>query len=111
MSNEYTWEQLYGTVSSLVTTEATIKDRLCNACVSRLIRLQPEDFPEELRSEFKEIIYEITKVKPVNDEGNIKASVQAMSTEKAQKIAERIFSLYDNIARKQGVNEKAKAHQ
>jgi hypothetical protein len=94
----YTYERLHLAVENLATERGSLQDRLYYAFLD-IHPLRVEDFPERLRNEFREISEEMTKVKPVGDEGSIKATCIVMSDDEAAKIAQRIFDLFTAIAR------------
>lgn len=51
MDIRYTWEKLLTTVDSLATGKGSIQERLDNAWVIALMRLEVDDFPEELQTD------------------------------------------------------------
>jgi len=93
-----TYERLRLAVESLATGRGSLQDRLYYAFLHIYV-FRVEEFPERLRDEFREISEEMTKVKPVGDEGSIKATCNIMGDEEAEKIAQRIFDLFTTIAR------------
>jgi hypothetical protein len=93
-----TYERLRLAVESLATGRGSLQDRLYYALLNIYV-FRVEDFPVKIRDEFREIIEETTKVKPIGDEGSIKATCRIMSDEEAEKIAQRIFDLFTTIAR------------
>ncbi len=100
MSIGYTWEKLHDAVLTLASGTGSIQERLCDAYVYSLIRLQKQDdFPVEMRDDFEVIQKELTAVQPFGEEGSVKASTNAMTDDKASKIAEKIVSMYDKITR------------
>ena|SRR5215216_5083911 len=100
MSLSYGWEKFHVAVLCLASGRGSIQDRLANAFVSALIRLEPkEDLPPELQTEFSSIVEEMTKVGPTGDEGSIMATANIMPAERASAIAEKIVEMYDTITR------------
>lgn len=93
-----TYERLRLAVESLATGRGSLQDRLYYAFLNIYV-FRVEDFPVRLRSDFKEICDEMTKVKPTGDEGTIKATCNVMSDEEAEKIAQKIFDLFTAITR------------
>ena len=100
MAINYGWEKFHLAVLSLASGSGSIQSRLANVFVSSLKRVEPsKDLPPELQAEFASILQEMTSVQPKGKEGSLAASAQAMSTERASEIAERIVSMYDTIVR------------
>jgi hypothetical protein len=94
-----TYERLRLAVESLATGRGSLQDRLYYAFLNIHV-FRVEDFPERLRNEFREISEDMTKGKPVGDEGSTKATCNVMGEEEAEKIAQRIFDLFITIARR-----------
>ncbi|MEA5617900.1 hypothetical protein VB711_08620 [Cronbergia sp. UHCC 0137] len=106
MSLNYTREKLYSAVEILASSNESIQDRLHSAYINALIRLhEPNDFPEELREEFNEINKRLTEIQATSNEGSVQATTTKMSEEEAGNVAEKIVTLYDQIARKLGAME------
>jgi len=106
MSLNYTWEKFYVAVSSLASGTGSIQERLFNAYTGSLMLLEvhkPDELPEDMRNEFKEITRELTAVEPSGNEGSVRASTNAMTDLEASEIAEKIVSLYDRITRMDAV--------
>jgi hypothetical protein len=101
-SIDYIHEKLHVALLSLVGPER-IQDRLYNAYISSLIRLQPDDFPDSLweevdpREDFIGLKEAMRSGKPVDDEGTARAATNAMSDEEAKEWAETIVSICVNM--------------
>lgn len=92
----YPREKFWQAVHVLATSDRSIQERLAGAALY-LIRLSPEDMPEEQREEFKAVIQELTKEQPLGDEGSIEATAHKMTTEQGRTIADRILSIYTTL--------------
>src|ERR1044071_6612268 len=99
MSRSYAWEKFHAAVSILAAGKRDIRARLHDAYISALMRVEPEDLPEDIRDDFNKIDDELTSVEPVGDEGSAMASVRAMTEDRASEIAEQIVSMFSTIAR------------
>ena len=105
MSLAYTWERLFAGILTLAGGPAGIRERLADAYMSQIIRLRPQDLPEQLRDDFRLLQEELTSVEPRANEGSIQASVNSMTHERATEIAEKFVSMFDYVARTYGIRE------
>jgi hypothetical protein len=97
MKHRYTWEKFYNAVRALVLGEGPIKERLGNAFLLHLSRLELDQLPENKREEFQEIYREMTSAEMVGNVGKVAASVAAMSQQRASEIAGGIFQIFLDI--------------
>ena len=74
---------------------------MVGAVVYSLIHLKPDDLPEEIRADFKQLMESLSRVKPEGDEGSVKATVNAMSEEEVQSMVDKIVSMHDTVTRHQ----------
>jgi hypothetical protein len=96
ITQNYTWEKLYTTVLILASGNGSVQDRLIDAYISSLMRLEPDDLPKVLRKEFSELQYKLTRVEPsYPGEGRIHATISKMENIEANKVVEQIISIYD----------------
>ena len=85
-------------IPGLATGAGRIKERLAKMYTSSFQILEVEDFPKELRSEFKEIHHLLTRVDAeFPEEGRVHASVRALSEDGAVMVAHRIIGLADQL--------------
>jgi len=99
MTIEYAHEKLMDAIYSLATGAGRIQGRLGHAAQS-LIRLKPDDFPDEhLRRSFNGILDDLTYAPPQSSEGSIAASLRVTDDEDARAIANRIVALYHAVGR------------
>ena len=92
----YVWEKLMAAVHGMASSGSSIQQRIANAFTGSLVRLEVEDFPEDLRPKFAEIHSAMTRVES-EDDGAFQASASAMTTEEAESIARTIVDLYDQV--------------
>jgi hypothetical protein len=91
-------EKLYLAVSTLVGT-GSVRERLAEAYLQHLSPVSRSDFPEELREEYREIVTALSWV-PVEYEGKgkLRSTIHAMSEEEAVLLAQRLVSLFYDLA-------------
>jgi hypothetical protein len=99
MSAAYTWEKLYAAVHTLATGTDDLKNRLADAYISALVRLEPSDFPPNSRAEFADFRAAMVRVEPQGDEGRVAATVKDMPDEVAAHWAGKIVSWFDHVKR------------
>ena len=91
----YAVSKLGDAVDELDQEQYDIRTRLLNACMRGLARLLPNDFPGDLRGEYEQITEDLTWVPGGGpNEGNIEATLNAMTYEEAHAVAEKIRRLY-----------------
>jgi hypothetical protein len=98
-SEGYAHEKLMLAVHALATGVSPLQKRLADAA-QLLIRLQPDDFPEDLRRMFEGVIDDLSFDQAQGDEGRIAATMKITSDEDASAIAGRIFSLFVEMSRR-----------
>jgi hypothetical protein len=98
-SENYASEKLTEAVHALATGVGPLQARLGDAALF-LIRLRPDDFPEDLRRMFAGVIDDLTFDQAQGDEGQIAATMKNTSDEDARVLAGRIFSLFVEMSRR-----------
>jgi hypothetical protein len=73
-----------------------VRERLYNACMKGLAVLFPDDFPDDLRGEYEQILEALSWLPPEGetDAGMVETSINAMSTEEAKSLVRRISAFY-----------------
>ncbi len=94
----YVWEKLTGAVHGMAWSSRPIQHRIANAFIGNLVRLEVEDFPEDLQESFASINAKMTSVEAKGDEGSFMASALAMSDEEAEAVARTIVELADAVS-------------
>ncbi len=94
---DHAHERMKVAVDSLVGA-GTMKRRLGNALHTMFHFLGEDEFPEELKEEYRNIIAECSTAEHTENESVFDATIRKMGTRKKQEIAQRIVDLYDSIA-------------
>lgn len=94
----YAWEKFFSAVQGLASGQSGIRERLISAYNSNLIHVKPEELPEKIQNDFRETEEELTKVKAKGSEGDVAASVNAMSEDRASEIAQKIVGMFNTLA-------------
>jgi len=92
----YTWEKFYLAVTSLVSGDKNIKERVTDAYIHSLMHLREDDIPISMKRDFEELEQTLTSIEPIGDEGRVRATLREMGIDEAREIAIKIFSMYDN---------------
>ncbi len=73
-----------------------VRERLYNACMKGLVVLFPDDFPDNMRGEYEQILEAISWLPPSGgpDAGIVETTINSMSTEEAKALVKRISSFY-----------------
>ena len=90
-------ERLYLATKQLATSSGDVRKRL-QAAVVTLLPLQAQEFPEELREDFRWVISESTKFQSGSEfRGDLEATMRRIRNSTGEKIAERIFHIYSRL--------------
>ncbi|MCZ6560600.1 MAG: hypothetical protein O6931_06900 [Gammaproteobacteria bacterium] len=76
----------------------SIKKRLVGAYIGHLDDLESDQLPKSARGKFERLTGDLTRIRPLNGEGPVLATVRKMSKEEADCAAETIVSLYGQLA-------------
>ena len=95
MNLNYTCEKLDAAVQTLKEGTNEPKFRLANAYLSQLRELKAEDFPVELRADFKQVVDEMAKMAPSGDEDALKSSMERLRPEKIDDLTKQICFLQE----------------
>ena len=92
--SDYAKERLKRSLMTLATHEGDIRARLKYVFSYDLPKLQPKDFPSELRTEFEAILRQVTaKPEEIKAEGSIRSTIRYLSKSECDLIAERLIVL------------------
>src|SRR4051812_146950 len=100
------WEVFYIVAKALATGSEPLQTRLQHAfsyTVSRLVKPH-EDLPRELADKYVEARDLATCVPATGDEGTIAATCRVISDEEAEKIAELLFSIFNEVCQMYGAD-------
>src|SRR5262245_44560932 len=90
------WESLHKATLEL-TKSSALKQRLTDAFTRHLLDLPPAEMPRELRADFEALCGRMTRIRPVNGETAVMATVRKMSMEEADACASGIVALLDAL--------------
>ncbi|MDR2215045.1 MAG: hypothetical protein LBE59_04295 [Nevskiaceae bacterium] len=85
----------------LLCGDGSVKDRLADAYVEHLARLDLEQIPADMRIEFDALRTAMTRERPLSRESVARASVRKMSIEEACRLAAVIVRVYASVAQEQ----------
>ena len=92
------WESLYKATLELAKPSAQ-KQRLTDAFTRYLLDLPTHEMPGELRQDFEALRLSMTRVRPLQGESAVAATVRKMSIGEADACAARIVALLDSLHR------------
>ena len=95
MNLNYTCDKLDAAVQTLKEGTNEPRFRLANAYLSQLRELKAEDFPVELRADFKRVIDEMAKMAPSGNEDALKSSMERVRPEKVDDLTKQICLLQE----------------
>ena len=95
MNLNYICEKLDAAVQTLKEGTNEPRFRLGNAYLSQLRELKAEDFPQDLRADFKRVIDEMAKMAPLGNEDALKSSMERLRPEKVDDLTKQICSLQE----------------
>jgi hypothetical protein len=87
-------EKLGGAVNTLASGSRSTQERVADAWISALCRLEANDFPPELRDAFRALRREATR------HGNFEETAAKMAVDEARGHADRIVALYTHLLEK-----------
>lgn len=93
----YAWEQLFGAVSSLASSDLPLRERLLDAIGSRVHRVFPstsnDRLPAEIAEQLRKLEYSVTKHQ------TYKESIEQMEEREVEQAIDEIVSLFSKVAR------------
>ncbi len=92
------WESLHKATLELAKPSA-LKQRLTDAFSRYLLDLSPNEMPGEVRQDFEALRLCMTRVRPLQGESAVAATVRKMSIGEADACAARIVALLDTLHR------------
>jgi hypothetical protein len=95
----YALEKLSEAVDALVTGAGRVQERLAEAAIY-LIRVRPEEIPEDLRGVLVGVKDDLAFEPARGSEGRIAATMRVTGDEDASVIARRILDLYRELDRR-----------
>ncbi len=90
------WESLHKAALELA-KPSPLKQRLTDAFTHHLLDLPPYEIPGDLRPDFEALRQSLTRVRPLQGESVVAATVRKMSIGEAEACASRIVALLDAL--------------
>jgi hypothetical protein len=91
----YANKKFTAAVSGMATSPKTIQERVGDAFINHLMRLETEELPEEIRLKFGTVFRSLTKCEPTVIKGSVRATIDQMSTDEGIEIAMDIVHMAD----------------
>ena len=98
MSRSYAFEKFYAAITGMATSPASLQERVADAYLSSIMRVEVKDLPAEFWTAFKNLETRLTKEEPIGEEGIVAATVARMSIEEAEELAQIIYRIFDHLA-------------
>jgi len=96
MSIDYAYEKFSIAIRGMASSPQNIKDRIRNAHL-HFHTLKSDDLPQDSRLKYENLTTKLTSVRAKENEGSVRASLDAMSDNEAEELARVIVDLYDEI--------------
>jgi len=87
MKYAYVNKKFTSAVIEMATSPKNIQERVGNAFINHLMRLETEELPKEIRIKFGNMFQRITKCEPAGNKGSVQATIDQMSTDEGIEIA------------------------
>lgn len=108
MSINPVWEKFQLATVALARSGG-IKERLESAYRNHLSGIREEDLPKDLRGDFREFCYAVTRECPLRGEDALRATVRKLSTVEAEAFAGTVVRLFSAMPRSNAALSRAKA--
>ena len=95
MKYAYANKKFIAAVTGMATSPKNIQERVGDAFINHLMRLETEELPEEIRIKFGTLFQKLTKCEPVGNKGSVLVTIDQMSTDEAIEIAMDIVYMAD----------------
>jgi len=95
MKYAYANKKFTAAVIGMATSPKNIQERVGDAFINHLMRLETEELPEEIRLKFSTVFQRLTKCEPVGDKGTVRVTIDQMSTDEGIEIAMDIVHMAD----------------
>lgn len=96
---EYAYEKLLGAIDIMATGKGSRQDRLETATLSFVMRIQPNDLPEELRPILKAFMDGMTaRPDPYGHMGDVAWTKIHMHWRSAEKLANQLFQMFVSVS-------------
>jgi hypothetical protein len=95
MKYAYANKKFTAAVFEMATSPKNIQERVGDAFINHLMRLETEELPEEIRLKFGTVFQRLTKCEPTVTKGSIQVTIDQMSTDESIEIAMDIVHMAD----------------
>ena len=104
MKYAYANKKFTAAVSGMAASPKNIQERVGDAFINHLMRLENEELPEEIRLKFGSVFQRLTKCEPTVNKGSVQATIDQMSTDEGVEIAMDIVHMAEILHSKcQGI--------
>jgi hypothetical protein len=97
MKYAYANKKFIAAVFEMATSPKNIQERVGDAFINHLMRLETEELPEEIRLKFGAVFQKLTKCEPVGSKGSVRVTIDQMSTDEGIEIAMDIVHMADIV--------------
>lgn len=104
----YAWQKTYFAVRGMATGGGSLQQRIGEAFTSSLCLLNRENVTPDIFHRVGEVKLRLTCVPAKAGEGNVTATIAAMSDDEARSIAEEIVDIFDAVAKMYGRQKAAR---
>ena len=96
----HAWRNLFSAVLILTCESGSVQERLADAYLSTLRKLSEyPDVPEIIRADLAELHARLTGGEAIEADGALRDSIHQLDREDARRMAGKIVSIYDKLAR------------
>ncbi|MGD9105222.1 MAG: hypothetical protein PVJ50_00540 [Desulfobacterales bacterium] len=95
MKYTYANKKFAAAVIEMATSPKNIQERVGNAFINHLMRLETEELPEEIRIKFSNMFQRLTKCEPIGNQGSVQTTIDQMSIDEGIEIAMDIVYMAD----------------
>ena len=97
MKYAYANKKFTAAVVEMATSPKTIQERVGDAFINHLMRLETEELPEEIRIKFGSMFQKLTTCEPVGNKGTVQTTVDQMNTDEGIELAKDIVHMADIV--------------
>ncbi|MBZ0298949.1 MAG: hypothetical protein K8J31_04365 [Anaerolineae bacterium] len=94
----YPHEKFSSAIYTLATGAEMLQNRIADAYISHLHTLEPEDLPESIQDQFRNLCQRLTRIKDVQ-RGSVQATMNFMNDADAREVAIQIVEMFQAITR------------
>jgi len=95
MKYAYVNKKFAAAVSGMATSPKNIQERVGDAFINHLMRLETEELPKEIRLKFSNVFQRLTKYERIRNKERVRVTIDQMSTDEGIEIAMDIVHMAD----------------